>query len=347
MKKVFWLCVGLVVVASGAMIALGLGSDDEVAEEDEEERHSPVRVAEAVEEGQGQRQSFSANVEAYETVHIAGRQGALIEAIHVREGDSVRRGQVVAEMDDAELRQAQIDLSSAQRELARTSRLVEAGSVATQQQEQAEDHVEMAESTVEMLGRNTRLTSPIDGVVVERYFVAGVQFMPGAEAPAIMTVMQLDPLLATINVSERFLGSLEVGMDAEIYVDAHGDEVFQGEIDEVRPTVDPQSRTVRVKVRIDDEEGRLKPGMSGQVVLEMDQLEGVFIPRRALQQRPDDDQWFVYVVDEENVAHRRPVTVGPRSDQQQLVLEGVEAGELVVVEGRRNISDQSQVRIIE
>ncbi len=347
MKKSFWIIIILVVVASGAMIALGVMSDDDEVEEDGETADVPVRVVEAEERSQGQRRSYAANIEPWETAHIAGRTGALIEAIHVREGDSVRRGQLVAEMDDSELRQARIDLSTAQRELARTERLVEAGSVAGQQLEQAEDHVEMAESTVEMLGKNTRLVSPIDGVVTQRYFVAGEQFAASAETPAIATVMELDPMLATIDVSERFIGQLEMGMEAEIYLDAYGDELFEGEVVEIMPTVDPQSRTVRVEVRLEDEQGRIRPGMSGRVILDLGAMEGVFAPRRALDRQPGDDQWFTYVVDEDDRVERRYITVGPRSGQDQLVVDGLEAGDRLVVEGQRNISDGSRVQIVE
>lgn len=343
--------IGLVVLAAiaglGALAVSNISPPEEPDADELSTSTPPVSLVDPVETTLMDERAYAATIEAFESAHISGINGTIIDAVKVREGDRVEAGQLVVEMYDSDLRQAQVEERTARAELERTRRLVEVGSMAGQQLEQVEAQYETAQSTVEMLRRNTRLISPIDGVVTDRYFVAGEQFVPGAEAPAIVTIQQIDPLKVTIDVSERYYRTIEEGMDATIELTAHGDRQFTGVVDRIHPTVDPTSRTFRVDIIVENTDSELSPGMSGQVTLKMGEIEGVFLPRSAVRSDPGSDDYFVYTVDDDDIAHRVDVEVGARIKQYRHVTEGLSGDDRVVIEGVSGISDNSAVQVID
>ncbi|WP_158542340.1 efflux RND transporter periplasmic adaptor subunit [Lujinxingia litoralis] len=311
-----------------------------------EERAAPVRVTHATETTMPRRATYSGTLEAWEVAQITGNQGTRIEQVRVQEGDRVRRGQVVARMDDVSLRQAAVELRTAKTELDRAKRLVDIGAVARQQLEQAQAAYDTINTNMELLRSNTVLTSPISGVVTHRYFVAGEQFVAGAQAPAILTIQQMDPLKVVIDVAERYYPQVQTGMKATVQLDTYPGEDFVGEVSRINPTIQPDSRTFRVEIKLDNEEGRLSPGMSARASLELGEVEGLFVVRSALQTQPGRDDPFVWVV-QEGKAHRAFVKVGERFEDQQLVTSGLSLSDRVVIEGMSRLNEGTQVSVVD
>src|SRR5690554_2836902 len=135
-------------------------SAGEKAQENEtsEERAAPVRVSTPEQTTLPRRATYSGTLEAWEMAQITGQQGGRIEQVLVQEGDRVRRGQVVARMDNTNLRQAEVELRTAQTELDRAKRLVDIGAVARQQLEQAQAAFDSISANIGMLRSNTILT---------------------------------------------------------------------------------------------------------------------------------------------------------------------------------------------
>lgn len=306
----------------------------------------PVRVTELTETLVPQSASYTGSIEAWERAHVTAPSGQRIDRIHVREGDRVERGQVVADMDAINLRQAEVELRAAERERERMQRLVDIGSVARQQLEQAEDRYEAARSNVETLRRNTRLTAPIRGVVTARHFVDGEQFVPAADAPAIAILQQVDPVRVVINVSERLLPAVQAGMSATVRLDTYGDRTFDGTVDRINPVVQADSRTFRVEIRIDNPEGLLSPGMFARVSLDLGETTGLFLPRSALRTALEQVEPYVFVV-EDDTARRTAVTTGERFEDRRQILSGLSESDRVVTEGASRLQDGTPVRILE
>lgn len=306
----------------------------------------PVRVTTLTEMTLPQTGTYPGTFEAWERAQVLGQTGQRIERIHVREGDVVRRGQAVAQMDDINLQQADVELRTLTREKARLERLVELGAVARQQLEQVETQLEVVERNMEMLRQSIYLTAPIGGVVTGRFFVPGEYFVPGAQAPALLVIEQLDPLKVIINVAERHFPVVKAGMAATIRTEAYGARAFTGQVDRVNPTISPDSRTFRVEIRIDNPDGELSPGMSAQVELALGELTGRFMPRSAMQSEPGRNEPFVYVV-EDNRARRTFFTPAERVDGYQRVVEGIADDARVVIEGMGRLNDGSLVHIVD
>lgn len=327
---------------------LGACAPQENADEEVEaaaERDIPVRTAQPQQMELALVETYSATVQAWETAQILGQTGLRIEEIYVEEGDRVRKGQRIARMDESNLRQAQVELRSSESDLNRLRRLVDIGAVASQQLEHAEARFETAQTTVTMLNENTHLVSPIAGIVTDKYFVPGEQFMPGAQGPAIVTVQQLDPLKVVIDISERFYADIEEGMPAKIAVDAYRDQEFAGQIFRKSRTIDPMSRTFTVEIQLDNKDGRLSPGMSGEVQLPMGDIKGTFLPRAALIYEPGQRDPFVYVI-EDGTARRVFVQAGRRVERFQEILGGLDQSAQVVIEGMGRLNEGSSVEIL-
>ncbi len=347
MRKKFWIVLVVVVLVGGALFVLSQRDSSEEPDEEEPPEASPVKTVQPEELTLPGERSYATTLQPWETAHISGSTGTLIDAVHVREGDHVSRGQLVAEMYDSELRQAEVEKRTARAELERSERLAEVGAVPGQQLEQAEAQYESASTTVELLGKNTRLTSPIGGVVTDKYFVAGEQFASTAETPSIVTVQQLDPLKAVVDVSERFWRNVDAGMEAVVRLDAHGSRSFDGVVERTLPTVRPDSRTFQVEIRIDNDDGKLSSGMSGRVRLNMGDISGMFIPRTAMRTEPGGDTHYVFVVDDEETARRIDVKPGERIEEYQQIVDGLDKDHQVVIEGAARLSDGASVQVVD
>ncbi|RDV39645.1 efflux RND transporter periplasmic adaptor subunit [Bradymonadaceae bacterium TMQ3] len=309
------------------------------------ERAAPVRVSSPEQLTLPRRATYSGTLEAWEVAQITGQQGTRIERMLVQEGDRVRRGQVLARMDDATLRQAQVELRTAKTELDRAKRLVDIGAMARQQLEQAQAAYDSISTNIELLRSNTVLTSPIEGMVTHRYFVAGEQFVAGAQTPSLLTVQQLDPLKVIIDVAERYFPQVKMGMKATVNLDTYPGEDFAGEVTRINPTISPDSRSFRVEIRLDNEDGRLSPGMSARASLELGEVEGLFVVRSALQTQPGRDEPFVWVV-QQGKAHRAFIEAGERFEDRQLVRSGLEPDAQVVTEGMSRLNEGTEVEVV-
>lgn len=338
--------IGVIVLILALSGAFG-GSDepDDAAPAEIEEAAQPVRVATVEEMTLRRTVSYSGTIEAWEQALITAPSGARIERIHVREGNFVRQGQIVVNMENANLQQAQVQLEQARNDMERMRRLVEVGSVSRQQLEQAEVQFENARSTVESLQQNTVLRSPINGVVTARHFVDGEMFMPGAQTPSILTVMQTNPLKVIVNVSENYFPYVEEGMAAAVRLDMYPGRTFDATVAQIYPTVDPSSRTFRVELRVDNPGDALSPGMFARVELDLGEITGLFLPAATIQQSPGSNETFVFKL-EGTTARRTVVATGPRMEEYRLIEGGLGENDIVVTEGVGRLHEGAEVRVV-
>ncbi|MEX2403560.1 MAG: efflux RND transporter periplasmic adaptor subunit [Balneolales bacterium] len=336
---------GFVIVSLLAIIVFAR-SGDEAAEVTEETTESsvPVRTTIAETDHITQTNSYAGSIEEWEYAYVTATSGSRIERILVEEGESVENGQLLVEMESTGLRQAEIQLNSARRERDRLADLVEIGAVTRQQLDQAESELDNALSNYEQVRENTSLKAPIDGIVTEKYFVDGESFTAGAERPSIVTLMKTDPVKVVVSISEQYYPMIERGLPVDITLDTYGNRIFEGEVNYVASTVNSESRTFEVEIRIDNPDGVLRPGMFARVSVNIDEAEGLFLPASAVM-RQADGRRYVYILDDEAV-QRVPVVVGPRFEERLMILDGIEAGAEVITEGSARINNGSKVRVV-
>jgi RND family efflux transporter MFP subunit len=341
----------------------------------------PVEVA-AVERGPIElRRSFTGTLEAHAEFAVAPKVSGRVEEIAVDLADTVRRGQLVAQLDDDEhqqaVAQAQADLAVAvanlaeahslleiaERELERVDKLRERGVSSESQRDAAKAdqlarraHVEVSEAqlkraeaaleTARIRLGYTRVTADWRGgddarVVAERFVDEGDTV--AANAP-LLRIVELNPITAVFSVTERDYALLHPGQSAVLGTDAYAGETFQGRILRIAPVFRESVRQARVELRVDNPELRLKPGMFVRATLVLERVdEATVVPEQALTTR--DGHSGVFAVSPDGGSVRwRPVQVGIRAgDRVQVVAEGLTRR--VVTLGQQLLDDNSPVSV--
>ena len=311
-------------------------------------------------------------------VAVHAKLPGTLSTISVQIGDRVRAGQVVATLDRREI-DAQVDavaaavnvgragvesaeaiLANAVVELERGKNLFEKGAVARQyldaaetahrsgvaQRDLARANLAQAEAALRRARegqRDATLTSPIEGVVVERNYDAGSLVSPGNEKP-VVAVADLRVLKLEAGVSELEAGKLRVGMPARLTAQAKPGEVFEGRVAAIAPEVDARNRHFQIEVRMNNPNVTLLSGMYGVASIPVERAaQAVTVPREAITTR--DGERVVLKINGD-VVNAVVVKEGLTDGADVQIVSGLEAGDLVVADARRDVADGVEVRPI-
>lgn len=281
---------------------------------------------------------------------VAGR----VVAIKAAPGDRVRAGQVLAEIDAPELGTALADLDKAKSEenqkrrvLDRARTLVAGEGIAGRDIEAAEAdlaqahtetvraHQRLANLTpaaAKVQGQRLGLASPINGVVVERAVNPALEVGPGMAAP-LFVVTDPNRLWLMLDVPEALLAQVRLGLHVDVESDAFPGEHFNAIVTQRGQTVDPDTRRVAVRARLDNPQGKLLPEMfvRGALLQEQGQASAVRVPNSALVNRG----LYTYVFVERAPGHfeRRKVSLLTTGADNSYIGDGVVANERIVTTG--------------
>jgi len=317
----------------------------------------PVRVAEAVRQTVPVELRAVGNVEAVATVEVKAQVGGTLSRVHFREGDEVRRGDLLFTLDErpfeTALRQAeavlardQARLENARQSNRRYSELLAGRFVSQQEYDIVQTDAAALEATVAadraavdnarlQLGFCT-LRSPLDGRTGSLQVHAGDLVKANADTPMVV-IHQLRPIDVTFAVPERELSRLRRQLAAgavpvQALLPGEETQPETGALAFVDNAVDTTTGTIRLKGRFANETARLWPGQFVTVALELGSLpEVATVPQAAVQ--TGQQGAFVFVVKSDQSVEQRPVTAGV-TWQGSTVVEGVEAGETVVTDGQ-------------
>lgn len=295
-------------------------------------------------------------------VDAASEVAGILKEVPVKTGDLVRKNQTVAVMDtdllQAELKtkaalkaQAEAQLHLAAWQYQAQSKVHKVGGISLNDLQEAEakyreKQAEVARYAAEMAQTRTQIkkatiTSPIVAIVGQKNYYPGER-VPSQSEKGVVTLMQVDEVYGEAEVNERDMARLRPGLEAIVIPDAFPHSPVRGKIDRLEPVLRPESRSVIAKVRLPNPQFLLKPGMFSRIEIILDKLpEVVAIPSAALRQAPDKS-WQVFVVSDD-VAFLRKVAVGMITPNWAEIKEGLQPGEMVVVEGGERLKDLSRV----
>jgi membrane fusion protein (multidrug efflux system) len=274
--------------------------------------------------------------------------GALV-SVPVEEGSLVRRGDVLAELDGrelrAQLRAAEASVAFARATAERSASMYEQRVVTAAEYERDRAALASAEATLEQVQTRlgfTRILSPIDGVVTQRFVQTG-DIVGGATR--MFTVADVSSLVTLLPVSELEIPLLRTGSQVPVQVDALGRTVT-GRIRRIFPMADSANRLVPVEVAVPGgARSDLRPGYSVRVTLELDSREGALvIPTRAVVGAAGSQS--VYLI-RDGKAERRRVRVGQDLDGRTEVIEGLVHGDTVITTGNALLREGASVRIVQ
>lgn len=292
--------------------------------------------------------AITGDLHPIEAVDVRARIEGDIVGVYAREGQRVTQGQVLARLEASEqesgLRSADADRVAAESELAtakwnleQTAELFRAGAVSERDHKAAQQAVVSAQARLAAaqarvratasLVRDTRVLAPTTGMISRRSVENGEHVSRGA---SMFTVVRSDVLELAADVPARQAGAVRVGQEVDLVADGRA---IEGRVARVSPTVDPQTRTVKVYMQVANPDLSIRGGTfaTGRVVSRM-ASNALVVPTTALRQSPEDGRPFVY-----RLAGRTldvaPVQLGivdERSGRAE-VLEGLAEGDRVVV----------------
>ncbi len=283
---------------------------------------------------------------ANESVNITAKTANRIVGIRFTEGQQVRKGDVLVELDgveaEADLAVAQAALADTQSQYRRSTELFATKALSQAQMDQIQSTLRQNEARVSAAqGRRneTVMRAPFSGRVGLRNVSVGSYVTPAA---VITTLDDTSIIKLDFSVPETYLTMLANGLQIEATSTAYAGVQFKGRVASIDSRIDPVSRSVIVRGNIDNRDGRLMPGMFMTVRLLRAEDVVLTLPEQALV--PEADRQFVFVVKDAAV-HKTEITVGRRRPGEVEVLKGLTSGEVVVTEGTQKLSDGSKVRI--
>jgi membrane fusion protein, multidrug efflux system len=308
-------------------------------------------------------------VQAYNSVLIKSRVDGQIVKINFSEGQDVRAGEVVVEIDprpfQAALEQAQANklrdeaqLSNARLDLDRLTRLVTTNAVSKQQADtaralvaQLDASVKADQALIDMARTNldyTKLYSPIDGRAGTRMIDIG-NMVRATDAAGIVTINQMNPIFVNFALPADSLPSVRAKLkDGKVPVtalDSNLAELATGALTVIDNQVNAATGTVTYKATYANGDQVLWPGQFVNVRIELDIRRDVLaLPVRAVQQGPAGP--FVFVVGQGRKAERRPIKTGAMSKTTAIVDGGLQPGEMVVTDGQYRIQNGTVVEVL-
>jgi membrane fusion protein (multidrug efflux system) len=285
------------------------------------------------------------NARANESVDISAKASNIVTAVKFRDGERVRRGQVLVQLDDAQVRAdvaaAQAALTESESQYNRSRELLSTQALSKSSFEQLE--ATMKANRARLAAANARLEdtvirAPFSGRVGLRRVSVGSLISPGA---VITTLDDTSVIKLDFAVPENFLATLREGLTVRATAPAFPGRTFTGKVASIDSRVDQATRSVTVRALLANEDGALRPGMFLNVALANDERDALVIPEEAL--TPEAERQFVYVV-AGGKAERREVRIGGRRPGSVEIVAGLTAGEQVIVEGTQKVRDGGAVR---
>ena len=307
----------------------------------------PVVTADVVRETVSNFLVATTTLSAERSLDVLARASGEVVEVLVEEGDAVRGGQLLAQLDPSDARlalaEAQAHYDNIQREYTRTVELAKHGGVTDQELENQRYQIELRTIALERSRQqlaNTEVRSPITGIVGERSVTPGATISTNTR---LFHVLDPDPLLAVIHIPDAGRQSLRAGLGVQIQ--AAGGVRASGVIDRISPVVEAESGTVKVTVELDGagtDAGALVPGSFVTVLVPTEtRPNAVVVPKRAI--LLERDQSIVYRV-QEGVAVRTPVAVGLSAQDLVEITSGLSVGDVVVTIGNESLRDGAPVR---
>lgn len=329
--------------SSAVLMMLGCSSGTENAADKTVENEVPsVSITQAVKRNVDHTHTYTSTVQPYIKNNIAPQSMNRISKINVEIGDFVTKGQVLVEMDQIQLRQAELQMKNYETEYNRLQELFDAGGLSQSDLDAIELAYNVSKTSYENLLENSVLTSPISGIVTARNYDAGDMY--GMTLP-LFTVEQIVPVKLLIGVSETDYSKIRKGAPVSITVDALPGKTFTGKVNRVYPSIDPMTRTVTVETVVNNSDKVLRPGMFARVTLNFETVESIIIPDTAVIKQTGSGERFVYILNPDNTVTYKKVELGLRLDNEYEVLSGVAEGDKVVTGGQIRLKDGIKVTI--
>ena len=235
---------------------------------------------------------------------------------------------------ESKIKSAQSQLHAAEAQISMTDAQVSASSA------QVAAYDAQLDAAKNNLG-DTVLTSPIDGVVLQKISEKGETISAGYP---VVAIGDISSVYAEIGVTDETVNQIQKGQIAEVYI--YGlNETITGVVDEINSLADTTTRTFPVKIKIDNADGKLKPGMICRVEIPMDNIKSIFVPIDSVIHFAEGSA--VFVLNEDNTVSKKIVTTGEITGDKIQIYSGLQSGDVIITKGQFTLHDGDTVQIEE
>jgi membrane fusion protein, multidrug efflux system len=297
------------------------------------------------------RLSAVGSLVALQGIFVTNEVAGKVREIEFESGQTVSQGDMLIQLDDsvdqADLRGLIAQRYLAQIKLGRIVKLLKDRSASESDYDEAKaqlDSAEAAAASKRALIAKKRITAPFDGQLGIRLTDVGEYLAPGSQ---IVPLDALDPIFVDYALPERHLPKIKVGKQVVVKVAAYPGRTFEGTISAINPGVEEKTRTVKVRATLDNPDHLLRPGMFAEVATLLPAQDKLLtLPRTAITFAPYGDSVFVIQEkDGQKVVQRQPVTTGEVKGGRIEIVEGLAAGDRVVLAGQNKLRNGQAVTI--
>ncbi len=274
-------------------------------------------------------------------------QGGVVKALYVTQGQYVRKGQVLARLDDQLIRQQieplKVQLTSAEDTYRRTKNLFDQGIGTYQQVLTAQTQVESLKKNIAIIQRQASLmtvTAPSSGVADQVNVRVGEAFVGATALGPQIRIVNTNDLKIVADVPENYLSRVKVGSNLEVVLPEENNRIINTKVSVVEKVINPSSRTFQIEAKIPGN-ASLKPNQLAKVrIKDYGNANAITIPINTLQN--DDKGKFVMIATKENekqIAKKRQIAVGELNGDQLEVKSGLQTGDQLITEGFQGLYD--------
>lgn len=292
--------------------------------------------------------SSSSTLESDRKANVVAKSSGYVQKIFVSEGDNVKEGQLLAELDNEkqilDLKSAEIEMDKATRDYQRATESFDRKYISDEVFEKIKYAYETAKNNYDQLQwakNNTEIRASIDGKITSKLIDLGNMITSGSTA---FMIEDFSTLTVAIDVPELELSKLSIGLEADVCFDALSEKVFKGKIFTISPVIDSRTGTSKVEIRVEDKKNILKPGMFARVKIEYDRRDNtILIPKNALLN--EDDEKSVFIASD-SLALKANVLTGYSTAEKIEILDGIKVGDQIVTIGVNSLKDSTKIEII-
>jgi len=296
-----------------------------------------------------------ANLKTRKNILILPEFQGTLEKIYVDEGQNVSKGKLLAEINDSGLKD-QLDQLIIQRDFAkenyeRIQRLWENNIGSEIQFLKSKSDFESIQKGVDQMRdmlSKTKIYAPFTGVIDEIIANQGSNLIPGVTN--ILRLVNLDDVYAEAFVSEKYISSISNGTEALVKIPLLNKEI-QSKITQTGNFIDPNNRTFRIEIPVDNSDRRIKQNLDAKILINTYKKDNaVVVPLRIIREDAEGKN-YIYVMDEDKkdgvyITRKAVIKIGNKSNTDAEVIEGLNFGEIIVLEGANLVEDLQRVKLI-
>jgi len=294
--------------------------------------------------------SVSGTLQAATTVHLAFQVAGQLREITVLEGDTVAKGQALANLDDKTLKNnlviAEAKLKEVQKKHKRLSVLYTKGSLTVTDMDKIDAALTVNLATTENIKKQLSdavLLSPMDGIISRKRAEAGSVVSPGKP---ILDVVQINYIKAVLSIPESDVSSIHPGQQVKLRLPSGRDQFFKSTIDELLPVSNALTRSYEATCIVNNKENLFHPG---SIILATIMLDGtaelITIPGDSILVSPDGDKYVYILTENKGSVLRKQIATKGFYEKEVIVSQGIDKNDFVIIAGQKRLSDGALINL--